>query len=101
MPPDPELVSALRAAVDRDPDSLPLRLHLAGMLVGSGAGTEALEHYGFVLGREPANVDALRGAQRASEGLGDVARAEAYRRLADALTAAESRATAAADQRPP
>src|SRR2546429_7854805 len=85
MPPDPELVSALRAAVDRDPDSLPLRLHLAGMLLDLGAGAGAVEQYAHVLSRDPANADALRGAQRAAEAAGDGARAAGYRRLADAL----------------
>jgi ATP-dependent 26S proteasome regulatory subunit len=85
MPPDPELVRALRAAVERDPDSLPLRLHLAGMLLEIGAEAEALEQYAHVLQRDPANADALRGAQRAAEATGDAARAEGYRRLADAL----------------
>src|SRR5437764_1245622 len=86
MPPDPELVSALRAAVDRDPDSLPLRLHLAGMLLDLGAGAEALEQYAHVLSRDPANADALRGAQRAAEAAGDGARADGYRGLADVLS---------------
>jgi ATP-dependent 26S proteasome regulatory subunit len=85
MPPDPELISALRAAVDRDPDSLPLRLHLAGMLLDLGAEAEALEQYALVLAREPANLDALRGAERAAEAAGDGTRAGGYRRLADAL----------------
>ncbi len=85
MRPDPELVSALRAAVERDPDSVPLRLHLAGMLLAAGAAAEALQHYAAALGRDPANPDALRGAQRASEAAGDTARAEGYGRLADAL----------------
>jgi len=85
MPPDPELVRALRAAVERDPDSLPLRLHLAGLLLDLGAEAEALEQYAQVLARDPANTDALRGAQRAAEATGDAARADGYRRLADAL----------------
>jgi AAA+ superfamily predicted ATPase len=85
MPPDPELIRALRAAVDRDPDSLPLRLHLAGMLLDLGAAVEALEQFARVLALDPANAAALRGAQRAAETAGDEARAEGYRRLADAL----------------
>jgi AAA+ superfamily predicted ATPase len=97
MPPDPELVRALRAAVERDPDSLPLRLHLAGMLLEVGAEAEALEQYALVLQRDPANADALRGAQRAAEATGDAARAEGYRRLADALT---GRQGPPADERP-
>ena len=84
MPPDPELVRALRSAVDRDPDSLPLRIHLAAMLLDLGAEAEALEQYAHVLSRDPANLEALRGAQRAAEAAGDGARADGYRRLADA-----------------
>src|SRR5262245_14883843 len=87
MPPDPELVSALRAAVERDPDSLPLRLHLAGLLMDLGADAEALEQYTIVLARDPANAEALRGAQRAAEATGDAPRADGYRRLADAMGA--------------
>jgi AAA+ superfamily predicted ATPase len=86
MPPDPELVRALREAVERNPDSLPLRLHLAGMLLDLGAESEALEQYAHVLERDPANMDGLRGAQRAAEATGDTTRAEGYRRLADALS---------------
>src|SRR5437016_336640 len=98
MPPDPGLVSALRAAVERDPDSLPLRLHLAGILLAAGSAPEALEHYATVLARDPANADALRGAQRASEAVGDRTRAEGYRRLADALAGGDA---AAGDPEPP
>jgi AAA+ superfamily predicted ATPase len=99
MPPDPELVRALRAAVERDPESLPLRLHLAGMLLDLGAEEEALEQYTFVLQRDPANEDALRGAQRAAEATGDAARAEGYRRLADALGHGETPAPEARAER--
>src|SRR5215472_19034422 len=98
MPPDPELARALRAAVERDPDSLPLRLHLAGMLLDLGAEAEALDQYANVLQRDPANADALRGAQRAAEATGDTARAEGYRRLADALA---GRSAQPAEQREP
>jgi SpoVK/Ycf46/Vps4 family AAA+-type ATPase len=73
MRPDPELVSALRAAVERDPDSVPLRLHLADMLLAAGAATEALKHYAAALGRDPSNADALSGAQRAAEAAGGAA----------------------------
>jgi ATP-dependent 26S proteasome regulatory subunit len=98
MSPDPELVRALRSAVDRDPDSVPLRLHLAAMLLDLGAEAEALEQYAQVLTRDPANVDALRGAQRAAEAAGDGARAEGYRRLADGLgTGAREAPRTAAD----
>ena len=85
MPSDPELLKALGEAVERDPESVPLRLHLAGLLLASGAEAAALEHYAFVLSRDPANVEALRGARQAAAAVGDVARAEGYQRLLDAL----------------
>ena len=85
MPPDPELLRALGEAVERDPESVPLRLHLAGLLLTSGAESAALEHYAFVLAREPANLDALRGARQAAGAVGDVARAEGYPHLLEAL----------------
>jgi SpoVK/Ycf46/Vps4 family AAA+-type ATPase len=79
MRPDPELVSALRAAVQRDPDSVPLRLHLADMLLAAGAAAEALQHYAAALGRDPSNADALGGAQRAAEAMGGGSRPDGGR----------------------
>lgn len=63
-----------------------MRLHLATLLLDSGGESAALEHFVTVLGREPANVDALRGAARAADMLGDSQRAQGYRQLLQALT---------------
>ena len=52
---DSPLIDSLRAAVEARPDDLPLRLHLAELLVGAGRGPEAIGHAAQVLAREPGN----------------------------------------------
>src|SRR5262245_12122780 len=54
------LIDSLTAAVAARPDDLPLRLHLAELLVGAGRGAEAIGHAAQVLAREPGNADAQR-----------------------------------------
>ena len=54
------LIESLVAAVDARPDDLPLRLHLAEMLLGAGRAGEAIGHAAQVLAREPANATAQR-----------------------------------------
>ncbi len=85
MPADPSLLSALVEALKKDPQSTPLRLHLANLLLESGAEAAALEHFAAVMSREPANLDALDGAARAADALGDSDRAQGYRQLLQAL----------------
>jgi len=85
MPADPSLLSALVEALKRDPQSTPLRLHVANLLLESGAEAAAMEHFTTVLAREPANRDALDGAARAASAIGDSARAQGYRQLLEAL----------------
>ena len=55
---DSPLIDSLRAAVEARPDDLPLRLHLAELLVGAGRGAEAIGHAAQVLAREPGNATA-------------------------------------------
>jgi SpoVK/Ycf46/Vps4 family AAA+-type ATPase len=57
---DPSLIDSLAAAVQARPDDLPLRLHLAELLVGAGRGAEAIGHAAQVLAREPGNATAQR-----------------------------------------
>jgi AAA+ superfamily predicted ATPase len=59
MHPLPAVIESLRKAVESMPDDLPLRLHLAQMLVASGQRDEAVRHVGVILQRDPANADAL------------------------------------------
>jgi SpoVK/Ycf46/Vps4 family AAA+-type ATPase len=47
------LLDSLRAAVADRPDDLPLRLHLAELLLDAGRADEAIGHLGFVLQRQP------------------------------------------------
>ena len=95
---DPAVLKAMAEAVDRDPESVSLRIHLAELLLESGAEVEALDHFAAALGREPGNRRALEGAAKAAAAVGDVLRADGYRRLLDSLTA-ES-APAPTDERP-
>ena len=74
----------MNAAVEIDPTAVPIRLHLAQLLLDSGAEAAALEHFSTILDRDPANREALRGATAAADAVGDQQRAAGYRqRLAD------------------
>jgi AAA+ superfamily predicted ATPase len=59
MEPEP-LLDSLRNAVTAMPDDVPLRLHLAKMLLRAGLRDEAVRHLGAVLQREPGNAEAVR-----------------------------------------
>jgi AAA+ superfamily predicted ATPase len=59
MEPEP-LLDSLRNAVTAMPDDVPLRLHLATMLMRAGQRDEAVRHLGAVLQREPGNAEAIR-----------------------------------------
>jgi AAA+ superfamily predicted ATPase len=59
MESDP-LLDSLRNAVAAMPDDVPLRLHLATMLLRAGQRDEAVRHLGSVLQREPGNAEAMR-----------------------------------------
>jgi AAA+ superfamily predicted ATPase len=85
MPAHPSVIAALQAAVQASPEDMPLRVHLASLLLEAGDHTAALEHFTTVLTRDPAHLEAIRGAAQAAEGAGDHARAEGYRRLLQAL----------------
>ena len=59
MEPEP-LLDSLRNAVAAMPDDVPLRLHLATMLLHAGQRDEAVRHLGAVLQRDPGNTEAIR-----------------------------------------
>ncbi len=59
MEPEPSVLDSLRKAVEAMPDDVPLRLHLARMLMQAGQRDEAVRQVGAVLQRDPANVQAL------------------------------------------
>jgi SpoVK/Ycf46/Vps4 family AAA+-type ATPase len=53
------LLDSLRSAVTAMPDDVPLRLHLAALLLRAGQRDEAIRHLGAVLQRDPGNGEAL------------------------------------------
>jgi AAA+ superfamily predicted ATPase len=59
MEPEPSVLESLRAAVAAMPDDVPLRLHLATLLLRAGQRDEAVRHLGAVLQRDPGNGAAL------------------------------------------
>jgi len=56
---DPAVLDSLRNAVGAMPDDVPLRLHLAGLLLRAGHRDEAVRHLGAVLQRDPGNAQAI------------------------------------------
>ena len=59
MEPEPTVLDSLRKAVEAIPDDVPLRLHLATMLLQAGQRDEAVRQIGAVLQRDPGNDRAL------------------------------------------
>ena len=59
MEPEPTVLDSLRRAVEAMPDDVPLRLHLATLLLRGGQREEAVRQLGGVLQRDPANTAAL------------------------------------------
>src|ERR1043166_3553410 len=83
---DPSVLAALQAAVSGDPDNLPVRMHLAALLIQAERWNEALDQCSHVLARQPDNLDALSSAAQAAEAVGDITKAAGYRRLYEALS---------------
>jgi SpoVK/Ycf46/Vps4 family AAA+-type ATPase len=63
------VIRELTAAVERSPDAVELRLHLADLLLQNGSYTEALSHCSTVLAQDASNAAALSLLQRCSAGL--------------------------------
>ena len=59
MEPEPTVLDSLRRAVEAMPDDVPLRVHLAALLLRAGQRDEAIRHVGAVLQRDPGNTAAL------------------------------------------
>src|SRR5215469_14436012 len=56
MEPEPTVLDSLRRAVEAMPDDVPLRLHLATLLLRGGERDEAVRQLGAVLQRDPGNA---------------------------------------------
>ena len=55
---DESLIASLEAAVARAPQDVPLRLHLGGLLVAAGRGSDAVPHLAVVLQQDPGSDEA-------------------------------------------
>jgi SpoVK/Ycf46/Vps4 family AAA+-type ATPase len=64
MEPDLTVLASLRKAVEAMPDDVPLRVHLASLLLQAGQRDEAIRHVGAVLQRDPGNAEALTMLQQ-------------------------------------
>jgi hypothetical protein len=65
---DSPLIASLAAAVDARPDDVPLRLHLAGLLLDAGRQADAIAQIGRALAHDPGNADGHALMQRALGG---------------------------------
>lgn len=63
------VIRELSGAVDRSPDVIELRLHVAGLLADRGRYAEALTHCSAALTQDPGNAQALALLQRCSAAL--------------------------------
>jgi SpoVK/Ycf46/Vps4 family AAA+-type ATPase len=73
MEPEPTVLDSLRKAVEAMPDDVPLRLHLATMLLQDGQRNEAVRQIGAVLQRDPGNDRALGLLQDSGPGRAEAA----------------------------
>lgn len=85
MRPDPSVISAMEAAVEKDPSNAALRLHLAALLLDAEEAAKSLEHCTLLLQINPANREVLDIAAKAAEATGDKIRADGYKKLHEAL----------------
>ncbi|MEE3066951.1 MAG: tetratricopeptide repeat protein [Actinomycetota bacterium] len=69
------VIRELSAAVERSPDVVELRLHLAGLLADRGRHAEALGHCSAALRQDAGNAHALSLVQRCSAALASPAAA--------------------------
>jgi hypothetical protein len=72
MAADPVVLAALVKALEADPESAPIRLHLAALLIESGGEASAMDHVLQVLNRDPTNVEAIGLAAQAADALGSI-----------------------------
>ena len=94
-------MAALVKALEADPDSIPIRLHLSELLLDGGGESSAMDHILHVLNRDPTNVQAITLAVRAADALGDSSRAAAYRKLLSSLQAPPAQPSARQAAPPP
>jgi predicted Zn-dependent protease len=69
------LIDSLLVVVESHPDDVPLRVHLAELLLAAGRREEAIAQFGLALARDPANAAARAGMAQAIGGRSGPARA--------------------------
>lgn len=79
------VITALRMALEANPDDLGIRLHLAELLLDAGDHDAAAQEFQRVLGTDPCHPKALKGAAAAARALGNDTQAQGYERLLSAL----------------
>jgi ATP-dependent 26S proteasome regulatory subunit len=89
-PDEDPVVHELSAAVERSPDAVELRLHLAGLLADKGRYTEALTHCSVALTQDAGNTNALSLLQRCSAALAAPAPGESAPQPAPAAAKADA-----------
>jgi AAA+ superfamily predicted ATPase len=99
MTPDPELIRAIEAAVETDPQNNALRVHLGALLIEAQRPADALKHLDHVLQNEPDHVGALGLAASAGKAVGDP-RATGWARLYASLTGSSPASTTTAESPP-
>jgi SpoVK/Ycf46/Vps4 family AAA+-type ATPase len=65
---DERLIASLAAAVESSPDDVPLRLHLAELLLGAGRHDDAIRHAATALAADPGSTSARDLLSRATGG---------------------------------
>ncbi len=83
---DKSILTAIESAVEAEPANTVLRLHLASLLFEDGQFAKSLKQAQTVLSQDPVNTNALQKAADAAEKLGDLGKAESYRKLLNALS---------------
>lgn len=82
---DESLRAAIELALKNTPGDVALRAHLTGLLLEDGDADEAAAHAHTLLFYQPDHMQGLALAAAAADALGDANRAEAYRRVLQAL----------------
>lgn len=82
---DKTVLDAMTAAVKADTQNAALRLHLAALLFEDGQCAESLAQCKLILAEEPAEIKALEIAAECAEKLGDLGKAQSYRKILAAL----------------
>ncbi len=83
--PDDIVINSLLSAIQAQPDSVDLRLHVADLLVKAERNLEAIPHLEVVLAKEPTNLPGLRLAVPVFKQAGDLSRAMAFEQILNAL----------------